>query len=59
MLPLGEFSENFLLYRWKSRRAGDKPRVPRFQALQGVVGLKSGIGLLDIVEFDRLIWELD
>ena len=44
MLPLGEFSENFLLHRWKSRRASDKPRIPRFQALQGVVGIPCGIG---------------
>src|SRR6187402_2175529 len=44
ILPLGEFSENFLLHRWKSRRPGDKSRVPRFQALQGVVGTPSGIG---------------
>jgi hypothetical protein len=44
MLPLGKISENFLLHRWKSRRPGDKSRVPCFQALQGVLGTPSGIG---------------
>jgi len=43
MLPLGEISEDLLLHRRKSRRSGDKPCVSLFQALQGVVGLPSGI----------------
>ena len=43
MLPLCEFSENFFAHRRKSRHAGDKPRVPRFQALQGVVGIPPRI----------------
>jgi hypothetical protein len=30
MLPLGEFSENFLLHLGKPRRAGYEPRVPGF-----------------------------
>ena len=43
-LSLCEFSENFFLHRGKSRPAGDKPRVALFQALQGFVGRRSGIG---------------
>src|SRR6476661_10615501 len=44
MLPLTKFSEDLLLQRRKSRRTRDKPSVPRFQTLQGIVGIPSGIG---------------
>ena len=44
MLPLGKISEDLLLHGRKSRRPGDKSRIPRFQELQGVLGIPSGIG---------------
>ena len=44
MLALKEICEDLLLHGGESRGPGDKPRVPRFQALQGVAGRRCGIG---------------